>query len=347
MNSELSSLQVQDIGEQGLLERLQRFCPPEIIGDDAAVLVTAPEQSLVVTTDVLVDGVHFSNVTTSPEDAGWRAAAANLSDLAAMGASPLGITVGLGLPGEVRVSWVERLYQGMTECLQKYNTSIVGGDIVRSPVITLAITAFGQVNSSQIIRRSAAVVGDAIVVTGVHGASHAGLELLLHPELGENLNNEEKTALILAHQRPQPRLDVLPILQKILNFQSKIQNLKSKIPVAGMDSSDGLADAIIQICRASGVGAVLERRQISFPAAFDHWLTPEQALKYTLYGGEDFELVLCLPQEPALALVQHLGERAAIVGKITPGSTVLFHDEQKKFPDQVLSLSQGFQHFKS
>ena len=347
MNSELSSLQVQDIGEQGLLERLQRFCAPEIIGDDAAVLVTAPEQSLVVTTDVLVDGVHFSNVTTSPEDAGWRAAAANLSDLAAMGASPLGITVGLGLPGEVRVSWVERLYQGMTECLQKYNTSIVGGDIVRSPVITLAITAFGQVNPSQIIRRSAAVVGDAIVVTGVHGASHAGLELLLHPELGENLNNEEKTALIRAHQRPQPRLDVLPILQKILNSQSKIQNLKSKIPVAGMDSSDGLADAIIQICRASGVGAVLERRQISLPAAFDHWLTPEQALKYTLYGGEDFELVLCLPQEPALALVQHLGERAAIVGKITPGSAVLFHDEQKKFPDQVLSLSQGFQHFKS
>ncbi|MEH2336338.1 thiamine-phosphate kinase [Nostoc sp.] len=340
MNSELSSLQVQDIGEQGLLERLQRFCPPEIIGDDAAVLVTAPEQSLVVTTDVLVDGVHFSNVTTSPEDAGWRAAAANLSDLAAMGASPLGITVGLGLPGEVRVSWVERLYQGMRECLQKYNTSIVGGDIVRSPVITLAITAFGQVNPSQIIRRSAAVVGDAIVVTGVHGASHAGLELLLHPELEQNLNNEEKTALIRAHQRPQPRLDVLPILWKILASSCPM-------PIAGMDSSDGLADAIIQICRASGVGAVLERRQISFPAAFDHWLTPEQALKYTLYGGEDFELVLCLPQEPALALVQHLGERAAIVGKITPGSTVLFHDEQKKFPDQVLSLSQGFQHFKS
>ncbi|MEH2141361.1 thiamine-phosphate kinase [Nostoc sp.] len=340
MNSELSSLQVQDIGEQGLLERLQRFCPPEIIGDDAAVLVTAPEQSLVVTTDMLVDGVHFSNVTTSPEDAGWRAAAANLSDLAAMGASPLGITVGLGLPGEVSVSWVERLYQGMTECLQKYNTPIVGGDVVRSPVITLAITAFGQVNSSQIIRRSTAVVGDAIVVTGVHGASQAGLELLLHPELGQNLNNEEKTALIRAHQRPQPRLDVLPILWKILASPCPM-------PIAGMDSSDGLADAIIQICRASGVGAVLERRQISFPTAFDHWLTPEQALKYTLYGGEDFELVLCLPQEPALALVQHLGERAGIVGKITPGSTVLFHDEQKKFPDQVLSLSQGFQHFKS
>jgi thiamine-monophosphate kinase len=330
--------EVKDIGEQGLLERLQRFCPPEIIGDDAAVLVTASGQSLVVTTDVLIDGVHFSNLTTSPEDAGWRAAAANLSDLAAMGAFPLGITVGLGLPGEVRVSWVEQLYQGMTECLQKYNTSIVGGDVVRSPVTTLAITAFGQVHPSQIIRRSAAVVGNAIVVTGIHGASRAGLELLLHPQLGENLKDVERTALTNAHQRPQPRLDVLPILQKILTPNSQL-------PIAGMDSSDGLADAIIQICRASGVGAVLERRQISMPAAFDHWLTEEQALSYALYGGEDFELVLCLPQELALALVQHLGYGSAIVGYITLRSTVILHDEQKKFPDQVLSLSQGFQHF--
>ncbi|MBE8967172.1 thiamine-phosphate kinase [Nostocales cyanobacterium LEGE 12452] len=338
MNSELSSQQVKDIGEQGLLERLQRFCPPKIIGDDAAVLETAPGQSLVVTTDVLVDGVHFSNLTTSPEDAGWRAAAANLSDLAAMGASPLGITVGLGLPGELKVSWVERLYQGMTECLQKYNTPIVGGDVVRSPVTTLAITAFGQVNPSQIIRRSAAVVGDAIVVTGIHGASHAGLQLLLHPELGQNLNNEEKTALIRAHQRPQPRLDVLPILWKILTPNSQFS-------IAGMDSSDGLADAMIQICRASGLGAVLERREIPVPKTFNHWLTPDQALAYALYGGEDFELVLCLPQDLASALVEHLGEGAAIAGRITAGSTVILHDEQKKFPDQVLNLSQGFQHF--
>ncbi|MEH2371211.1 thiamine-phosphate kinase [Nostoc sp.] len=338
MNSDLSSQQVKDIGEQALLERLQRFCPPEIIGDDAAVLETVPEQSLVVTTDVLVDGVHFSNLTTSPEDAGWRAAAANLSDLAAMGASPLGITVGLGLAGELKVSWVERLYQGMTECLQKYNTPIVGGDVVRSPVTTLSITAFGQVNPSQIIRRSAAVVGDAIVVTGVHGASHAGLELLLHPELGQNLKDAERTALIRAHQRPQPRLDVLPILWKILTPNSQLF-------IAGMDSSDGLADATIQICRASGVGAILEHRQIPVPKTFNHWLTPDQALEYALYGGEDFELVLCLPQELASALVQHLGEGAAIIGRITAGSTVILHDEQKKFPDQVLNLSQGFQHF--
>jgi thiamine-monophosphate kinase len=334
---------VKDIGEQGLLAKLQSFCPAEIIGDDAAVLVTMPGQSLVVTTDVLVDGVHFSDATTSPEDAGWRAAAANLSDLAAMGASTLGITVGLGLPGDLNVSWVERLYQGMTECLQKYNTPIVGGDVVRSPVITLSITAFGQVDPQRIIRRSAAQVGDAIVVTGVHGASHAGLQLLLHPQLGQNLTTADKTALITAHQRPQPRLDVLPILWEILTPQLPTPN--APLPVAGMDSSDGLADAVLQICRASGVGAILERQKIPVPASFENWLTPEQAIEYAIYGGEDFELVLCLPKEQANALVKQLSQSATIIGTITSGSQVLLHDEHQKNPDQVLSLSQGFQHF--
>ena len=338
-------MQVQDIGEQGLLERLQHFCPPEIIGDDAAVLLTEPGQSLVVTTDVLVDNVHFSEITTSPQDAGWRAAAANLSDIAAMGATPLGITVGLGLPGNVPVSWVEHLYQGMTECLQQYDTPIVGGDVVRSPVITLAITAFGQAYQEHIIRRHTARVGDAIVVTGVHGASAAGLQLLLHPELGEDLSDSDARALIHAHQRPQPRLDVLPILWEIFPYRRSAGTSLPPLPISGMDSSDGLADAVVQICHKSGVGAVLENTQISLPTAFDHWLTKEQALEYALYGGEDFELVLCLPKEPAYALVHKLGKGAAVVGTIIEGSTVLLRDQYGKNPDKVLTLSRGFQHF--
>jgi thiamine-monophosphate kinase len=349
MNNKLTSLQVKDIGEQGLLSRLQRFCPPEMIGDDAAVLTTEPGQSLVVTTDVLIDGVHFSEKTTSGEDAGWRAAAANLSDLAAMGASPLGITVGLGLPRDVTVSWVEELYQGMTQCLQKYSTPIVGGDIVRSPITTIAITAFGQVDPLRVIRRNQAKVGDAIVVTGVHGASSAGLELLLHPELGKNLSEGDRTALIHAHQRPKPRLDVLPTLWKTVEtrYSASVDDAfpPSQTRVGGMDSSDGLGDAIVQICRASGVGAVMERNSIPVPTQFYHWLTPEQALEYALYGGEDFELVLCLPPESADFLVQQLGKGAAVVGTITEGSTVILRDQTKENPDQVLNLERGFQHF--
>ncbi len=341
-------MKVSDIGEQGLLKILQRFCPSEIIGDDAAILNVDCDRALVVTTDVLVDNIHFSKITTSPEDAGWRAVAANLSDLAAMGASPLGITVGLALPGDVEVDWVERLYQGMSECLQKYNTSIVGGDLVRSPITTISITAFGQVHPNRCIRRHTAKIDDAIVVTGIHGASRMGLELLLNPELGQNLREADKQALILAHQRPQPRLDVLPILWDI-------PFLNPEFTISGMDSSDGLADAVLQICRASKVGAIVELQKLEWQKlewqkilvseALKNWLTPAQILEYTLYGGEDFELVLCLPSELAEIFVEKIGDNAAIIGKITSHPQVILRDQINKNPDQVLTLSRGFQHF--
>ena len=335
-------MKIKDIGEQGLLERLQRFCRQEIIGDDAAVLETKPGQQLAVTTDMLVDGVHFSDRTTPPEAAGWRAAAANLSDLAAMGATPLGITVGLGITGDTPVNWVERLYQGMTDCLQQYNTYIIGGDIVRSPVITLAITACGQVSAKAIIRRDAAQAGDAIVVTGVHGASRAGLEILLHPELGQQLTSAERDFFINAHQRPKPRLDILPTLWEILDSTTQIR-------VAGMDSSDGLADAIIQICRASHVSARITREKISLPPAITQLVSPQQAVSWALYGGEDFELILCLPAKTAQLLVKQLGEGAAIIGEIQSGSQENWDPSlvsgDKTSPGEVLRLSRGFQHF--
>ncbi|MFB2938432.1 thiamine-phosphate kinase [Aerosakkonemataceae cyanobacterium BLCC-F154] len=334
---------VKEIGEQGLLQKLHRFCPPDMIGDDAAVMQTLPEQSLIVTTDVLVEGVHFSDRTTSPEDAGWRAAAANLSDLAAMGATPLGITVGLAINGDTAVSWVEKLYQGMNDCLQVYHTPIVGGDVVRSPINTISITAFGQANPNCIIRRTNARPGYAIVVTGIHGAAKAGLELLLNPELGKNLSDSEKNTLIKAHQRPKPRLDILPTLQEILSSSCL---LSSSIPLAGMDSSDGLADAIIQICKFSQVGAKIERSQIPIPPAFPNWLSPEQSIEWVLYGGEDFELVLCLPLEIAESLVEKLNKESAIIGRITQEKTVKLIDSTGNHADEILHLSQGFQHFK-
>ncbi|WP_088243796.1 thiamine-phosphate kinase [Calothrix rhizosoleniae] len=345
-------MKVAEIGEHKLLKIIQKYCPSDVVGDDAAVLTTTPDRSLVVTTDVLINNVHFSNITTTPFDSGWRAAAANLSDLAAMGASPLGITVGLGIPGDLEVSWVENLYQGMTACLQQYHTPIVGGDVVRSPVISLAITAFGQVYPQQVIRRDRARVGDAIVATGIHGASRGGLELLLNPEMGNHLTSTDKQSLIASHQRPQPRLDVLPHLREIFAPESQFS-------VAGMDSSDGLADAVQQICSQSGVGAVIERQNIPLPPAFPNWLSEEKIWEYVLYGGEDFQLVLCLSPKLAYELVQRLDQDAAIIGTITDGSTVILrhtqrdkpeglhstNQSQQKYPDQVLTLDQGFQHF--
>jgi thiamine-monophosphate kinase len=328
---------VREVGEQGLLKRLQAFCPADLVGDDAAVLSTQPGKSLVVTTDLLVDGVHFSDRTTSPEDAGWRAAAANLSDLAAMGANPLGITVGLGVPGDLAIAWVERLYHGLTDCLGQYGTVIVGGDVVRSPITTIAITAFGQADPHYLIRRSTAQPGQAIVVTGLHGASRAGLELLLHPDQATPLTPSDRAHLIRAHQRPHPRLDLLPLLFPTPNPQPPT-------PITGMDSSDGLADAILQLCRASGVGAILDRRQIPLPSGLTEWVGAEQAMNWALYGGEDFELVLCLPRNLAVTLVDAL-EQSAMIGITTASPEVWLVDSSHIYPDERLSLEQGFQHF--
>ncbi len=342
-------MQLQDIGEQGFLKIIQSFCPPEIVGDDGAVLAELNHKSLVVTTDLMVEGVHFSDRTTSPRDVGWRAVAANLSDLAAMGATPTAITVGLGLRGETAVSWLEELYQGMTACLGK--VPIVGGDVVSSAVNTVAITAFGSVDPERVIRRGAAEVGDAIVITGAHGKSKAGLELLLFPDKYNKYKTlteypESYQDLIQAHQRPQARLDVLPFLAELPR-------------VAGMDSSDGLADAICQICRASKVGAMVERHALPIPPALLQMTDPATALDWVLYGGEDFELVLCLPWSAAQSLVQKLGQTSAIIGKITIETNILishelpksagvngatfFDTSSEKFSN--LYLEKGFQHF--
>ncbi len=321
-------MEICEIGEAGLLQLIFPYCLPGTVGDDAAVLAFAGE-NLVVTTDVLVDRVHFSDRTTSAQDVGWRSATANLSDLAAMGAMPLGITVGLGLPPDTQVQWVEDLYRGLDDCLERYGTGIVGGDIYRSTVRTVAITAFGRVESSAVIRRNAALPGAAIVVTGDHGKSKAGLELLLDLTLGNGLNPLDRQELIRAHQRPVPRLDVVPMITKL---QPEF--------VAGMDSSDGLLDAISQVCRASGVGARVNRSAISVHPGLMR-LT-ENPLDWVLGGGEDFELVLCLPLPAAQALVKLVGGKAAIIGETTVAPEILLVDNETEI---LLNSSSQFQHF--
>jgi thiamine-monophosphate kinase len=112
-----------------------------------------------------------------------------------------------------------------------------------------------------------------------------------------------------------------------------------------MDSSDGLGDAVLQICRASGVGAVIERTKIPEPAVLSQLVSPEKAMEWALYGGEDFELVLCLPTEPAEVLVEQLGEGAAVIGKITTSKEVWLTDSRENYADIRLTMTQGFQHF--
>jgi thiamine-monophosphate kinase len=329
---------VKDLGEQGLLQLFRPFCS-DLVGDDAAVMGALPEgQELVVTTDMLIDGVHFSDATTSAEDVGWRAAAVNLSDLAAMGATPWGMTIAVGLPPIVPVDWITGVYRGFDECLRQYGSQLVGGDTVRSPHICLSVTAFGTVAKGRAIQRHTAQVGDLIVITGDHGLSKAGLEFLLHPELAEKLANYPQQDRIIgslrrSHQRPTPRLDVPPLIWEIIDAQLESPEFK----ITGMDSSDGLADAITQICQASGVGAQLNWSEIAI-AEVIHTIAGDKAMDWVLYGGEDFELVLCLPPFVARALVERLPE-AAIIGEIISGDS----------GDRIagLRMQSTFQHFQS
>ncbi|WP_373540962.1 thiamine-phosphate kinase [Chamaesiphon sp.] len=329
---------ISDLGEGGLLKLIQPYCLPNTIGDDGAIVHPPAGYELIITTDVLVDGVHFSDRTTTAFDVGWRSVAANLSDLAAMGATPLGITVGLSLPPTLPVVWLEGLYQGMQACLERYETGIIGGDLTRSSVATVAITALGAVRRDRVIARSTAQVGEAIVVTGYHGDSHAGLQLLLDPELGKADLQGHQQALITAHQRPQPRLDILPILDRLRSATSRA------LTISGMDSSDGLADAIVQICQASKVGARLDRSTIPISPSLSQ-IFPATALASALYGGEDFELVLCLPASSALELVENIGRGAAIIGNIGRSPDIILIDDLTDEPPIQLDRQSGFQHF--
>ena len=340
---------IKDLGEQGLLKIFRQYCS-DVVGDDAAVMgATLPDRQMVVTTDMLVDGVHFSDRTTSPEDVGWRAAAVNLSDLAAMGAEPWGLLMAVGLPPETSLDWIERVYRGFRACLRTYGTELVGGDTVRSPIRTLSVTAFGQVPKHQIIQRHTAQVGDAIVMTGEHGRSKAGLELLLNPKLKEKLisplkigdrllskqelskqelsKQELVQAICTYHQRPIPRFDAIAVLRQI----QKQQHL-SHLVLSGMDSSDGLADAIAQICRASQVGAKIYWDKLVIPEIVQI-LAGDRALDWVLYGGEDFELILTMPFELAEQFVNQLAS-ATIIGEIIAGDQI-----------EGLEMRSAFQHF--
>ena len=303
-------LRLADLGEWGLIERLAAFAPPGQFDDDAALLSPEGEPSdsgLVVTTDLLVEGIHFSDTTMGPEDLGWRAAAANLSDLAAMGCHQVvGLTVGLVAPAETPWAWVEGVYGGLSQALARYGGDLLGGDCSGGQQRLLAITALGRLDPARPIRRRDGRPGDLLVSSGAHGLSRLGLALL-QGELEPLASPELQERAMAAHRRPRPRLDGLAAL------------LASQPPgepwrVAGMDSSDGLAQAVAAIASRSQCQAVLDRARLPLAAAMANL---PQAEPWCLGGGEDFELVLALAPAWAEALVEQL-EGAQVIGRLEP-----------------------------
>ncbi|HEX3245788.1 MAG TPA: thiamine-phosphate kinase [Chloroflexota bacterium] len=306
-----------DVGEFGLIDRIRRILEPvnraatiddrlEVsIGDDAAVWRPLSEVPQAITTDALVEGVHFDLLTTSWNDLGWKSLAVNLSDVGAMGADPeLGV-ISLGLPKHALVEDIESFFQGIAACAARWRVAIVGGDIVTSPVLTINVTAVGACARGQ-LRRSAGVAGDVLAVTGWLGRSGGGLRLLQQGMSG-TLSVGAAGEFVQAHVRPVPRIEAAACL------------VEAGLRCA-MDVSDGLRGDTGHICEQSQCAATIEIDRIALHDGLVAEFGREDALRLALDGGEDYELLCAGPESAVLQAAnlvrQRTGEVLTIIGSL-------------------------------
>lgn len=312
-------MNISDLTERALIARLRARVPspPDWvltgIGDDAAVLAPARGMVDVVTTDALVEGVHFRREWSSANDIGHKALAVNLSDLAAMGATPRAILLSLTLPPDLSLEHFDALLDGVLAMATVSKAPLVGGNIARSTGgLHVEITAIGAVRPRRVMRRSGARPGDRLFVTGRLGAAAVGLAALT---AGVDITSDALASCVAAHRRPSPRL------------RTGIVVANNRSASACMDLSDGLADAIQQVCEASGCGADVDTSTVPVHEA----ATLDQALT----GGEDYELLFAVPRRRTRlfhAAIKQAGEVPVTeIGACTKGA----------IPD----LGQGFRHF--
>ncbi|TCB38318.1 thiamine-phosphate kinase [Acinetobacter sp. ANC 4910] len=282
------------------------------VGDDSALLTPPPQQQLVICTDTLIAGRHFP-LDTPAHAIGWKSVAVNLSDIAAMGAKPHSILLALSLP-QIDHDWLKDFSQGLYDCCDQFGVSLIGGDTTQSPHLTISITALGWVDSGQAVKRSGAQVGDYVCVSGQVGDAAYGLQ---HP------SHSLKQRL----DYPTPRCQLG-------------QQLKG-VASAMIDVSDGLAQDLGHILKASQVGARLQLEQLPIDVSLQH-LTQVQQWQYALAGGDDYELCFTIsPQNYQQLLQQQLDVKITVIGNITTSTGLTFEKDGK---DHLLQF-QGYQHF--
>jgi thiamine-monophosphate kinase len=325
------------------------------IGDDAAVLRLSASSPLLATTDMLIEGVHFDLSYTDFHSLGWKSAAVNLSDIAAMGGLPRFCLTSLGIPPSVSVEQVSEFYRGLNALLRVHQTALVGGDTCSSRKgLVVSVVMLGESKKKQVLTRAGAKPGDRIFVTGTLGDSAAGLELLRNAECGlRNGKSEIKkpksaihgvqgkgshsafriphSALVMRHLRPVPRVE-----------------WGRKIAQAGcassmIDISDGLSSDLSHICAQSGVGASVfaEKIPLSPPLrkAASHF--GKAPLPYALSGGEDYELLFTVPPEKIKKLLS-LDLPVSELGEITRTRKMLIVDGMG---GKTLLRPSGYNHF--
>ena len=290
---------VNTLGEFGLINHLtagfRNRQPTTLlgVGDDAAIIATGGDEDIVVSTDMLVEGIHFDFAYTPLKHLGYKAVAVNVSDVCAMNARPQQITVSMALSNRFSVEALEELYSGIRAACDTYGVDLVGGDTTSSNKgLILSVTAIGRAPKHRITRRSGAKPGDLICITGHLGSAYLGLQLLerekrvylANPEMQPEMKTENKE-LYQAILRPEARTDMIDLFAK-----------NNIVPTAMIDISDGLASELFHICSASGVGAIIEEGNV--PISQEAQL---QALEFNLdpittamSGGEDYQLLFTI-----------------------------------------------------
>lgn len=310
--------EISDLGEFGLIDHLTRnfetynVSTIESVGDDAAVMDHFGKQT-VMTTDLLIEGIHFDLMYTPLKHLGYKSVIVNLSDVYAMNAQPTQITVSLGITNRFSVEALTEFYEGVYAACEKYKVDLVGGDTSSSQKgFIISVTAIGEVAPDQYIKRSTAKKGDLICVSGDLGGAFLGLTLLErekkiyleNPKVQPDLEGENY--IVGRILKPEARRDIIEFFEK--------EQLR---PTAMMDVSDGISSEVLHICRKSGLGCRIYEDKLPIhentrQAAFKFGLDPTVC---ALNGGEDYELIFTIRQEDHDKIV--LNEEISVIGYMT------------------------------
>ena len=282
------------------------------VGDDSALLTPPTNHQLVICTDTLVAGRHFP-FDTSPHAIGWKSVAVNLSDIAAMGATPHSILLALSLP-QIDHDWLKSFSQGLYDCCDQFGVRLIGGDTTQNPHLTLTVTALGWIETAKAITRSGAQIDDLVVVSGTVGDAAFGLQHLGHP-LQQRLDY------------PTPRCELGAMLKDLASSM--------------IDVSDGLAQDLQHILSSSNVGAKIDLNQLPIHNKLRQ-LSLDQQWQYALAGGDDYELCFTISMQNYEKLLQlQPNVKTTIIGKITEQRELIFEKEGLDHPLQF----HGYQHF--
>jgi thiamine-monophosphate kinase len=283
-----------DVSERELIARIQRRLPPPPdwmtvgIGDDAAVVEPERNRLDVLSVDALVEGVHFDRAFTPPDAIGHRALAVNLSDLAAMGATPRLCLLSLVLPGAWPVADFEAMLEGLLALAARHRMHVAGGNLARSPgPLVVDVTVSGTIKRRQIATRSGASAGDELYVTGSIGAAAAGLEMLRE-------RGASGSPCATRYLYPEPRVRLGQLVAR------------NRVASACVDLSDGLADAVHRLAEASGIGVIVDDEALPIEPSARDWFEQraENASLRAATGGDDYELLFAVRPRARRRLAQ-------------------------------------------